>query len=56
MKPLKTSGLLVSRSPFVLVLGSAALCMVTCRDRLLRLSAPLIFSILPEKRIGEFFI
>jgi hypothetical protein len=51
MNPLKTLGLLVWRSPFelVAVIGSAALCMVTCRERLLRLLAPAIFSILPEE-------
>ena len=51
MNRLKSSGLLAWRSPFVLVtiIGLAALCMVTCRERLRRLLAPAIFSILPEE-------
>ena len=55
MKPLKTSGLFVWRSPFVLMTRSAALCMVMYRERPSRLLAPVIFSILPKKHIGEFF-
>jgi hypothetical protein len=51
MNPLKTFVLLVWHAPLAIVsvIISVSLCMVACRELLLRLLAPAIFSILPKR-------
>jgi len=51
MKHLKHLGMLVRHTPLAIgsVIISVALCMVTCLDRLFRLLAPAIFTMLPDE-------